>query len=404
MTNYLSSIMKGYVKSYLGLDKACWQGIILSFIESTLIGVYYFLPLYFVNNLQMNIVTSSMLISFYGIGAVFGGLLGGKLSDKTSPGLVTTICLIIQAIVFYGMTIFTDTNLLAIDLFVMGVASYGFITANHLWVLSKCKDHEMKKLTALNLLNVASNLGFGLSAVIISFLAVYGFKNVFYFCSILLCVSAIHFFFLESSENKLLCLNDNTNKIDNDEVISNKGNKKFLWLVLICLFLVGFIIFQSNTTYSIFIQKTFPDFGMQGVGALFALNSIMVVILQAPIIYFFSDYNKVIIMGVGAFLLGLGMFLLNFCFIFTWALFSCMIYTIGEILFFSVAQFICYENGVEKRKGHVLGVYRMVYASSRVVAPTAGAFVFQHYGSNVLWIICGTIGLFCLAACSFIRK
>jgi MFS family permease len=199
MSNHLISIIKSYTSSYSGISRTCWQGITLNFIESTLIGIYYFLPLYFINNLKFDITVSSIIISFYGLGAILGGYIGGKLSDHISPSAVSIGSLVIQGIVILALIKLKTISLLMIALFLMGIASYGFITSNYLWILNHCNNHEGQRLKAINALSIASNLGLGLSAIIVSALTEDGFNRIFIFSGSLLLLSAIYFHFLEKS-------------------------------------------------------------------------------------------------------------------------------------------------------------------------------------------------------------
>jgi predicted MFS family arabinose efflux permease len=88
------------------------------------------------------------------------------------------------------------------------------------------------------------------------------------------------------------------------------------------------------------------------------------------------------------------MLMLSFTSFFVLAIVSCFITTIGEILFFSVSQLICYEKGTIRKKGHSLGMYRMVFAASRAIGPATGSLVYQRLGGDMLWYLCGFFWLF----------
>lgn len=406
MSGYLLSILESYAASYSGLTSKCWQGIFLSFFEAALIGVYYFLPLYFVHQLHFSVATSGAILSFYGMGTILGGIMGGRLSDQMSPGIVSIGSLVLQAIVLLLLIKLKTLHLLAFSLFIMGIASYGFITSNHLWVLDQCNSSEAQKLKAINILNAASNLGFAVSAIVISCSMAYGFQNILFFAAGLLSLSALYFFYLEKqiivvSEIKESSVTDVSNQIETHAV---KKNKKILWTVLGCVFLVGLVIFQMSTTYSLYIQSIFPELGMRGVGGLFALNALLIVAFQAPIVSFFSGYNKIDLVGIGAFLIGLGMLMLAISHVYAVVIVACMTYTLGEILFFSVAQFVCYQSGAKKKKGQSLGLYRTVYASSRVIGPAVGACIYQQWSGDMLWFLCGVVGSICLMSCLFNKR
>jgi predicted MFS family arabinose efflux permease len=177
MSAHLISSIRRYHAHYAGLSATCWQGILLSLFESALTGTYYFLQLYFINELKISITTAGLIMSFYGIGTILGGFVGGKLSDKMSSGLVATISILIQGVTLLAIIKIQSAPFLMMDLFLMGLACYSFITANHIWVLDKC-DQEFQKLKAINILNSASNLGFGLSAAMIGFCLDYGFHEL----------------------------------------------------------------------------------------------------------------------------------------------------------------------------------------------------------------------------------
>ena len=108
--------------------------------------------------------------------------------------------------------------------------------------------------------------------------------------------------------------------------------------------------------------------------------------------------------GIGASMIGGGMFILCFTNSFMLAIISCVIYTLGEMIFFSITQLVCYQQYDANNKGHSLGLYRTVYASSRVAGPLAGGLVFQHYGSETLWCLCGLIGLIALSLCLYYKN
>src|SRR3990167_5069020 len=148
MYTHLLSFTKNYFASYKNLPRSCWQGIFLSFVESTLAGVYYFLSIYFVDVLHFNISTAGIIISFYGLGTIFGGLIGGKLSDKISPVIVSATGLLIQSAAFLFLIILKDIYLLFFDLFILGIATYSFITSNYIWVLKQCENSAKDRLRA----------------------------------------------------------------------------------------------------------------------------------------------------------------------------------------------------------------------------------------------------------------
>lgn len=404
MTTYLLSAAKIYMDSYAGLPRKCWQGIIISFIAAVVMDIYFFLPLHFVSVLHFNVATSGLLMSCYGVGTIAGGFFGGKLSDRISPHIVTASSLLIQSIAFLLLQRLTSVNLLMFNLFMVGLASYGFLTSNYAWVLKHCDDHEPTKIRAMNLLNTASNLGFGISSAIISYFVVSGFTNMMHIASGVLCMLALYAFYFERTVLLVTPKQTIDQSLNESVAPLNKKNSTIIAIILGSVFLMGLIISQLNTTYSIYIHDTFPSYGMQGVGILFMLNAFLVVTLQTPIGDILSGYNKVMLAGIGAFLIGAGMCMLNFSYTFYYALIACVIYTCGEMIFFTFAQYLCYHNASANKKGQGLGLYRMIFASSRVAGPMVGTVIYQTFGGQTVWYLCGLLGVVCIYMCNAYKK
>jgi MFS family permease len=383
-----------YFHHYTGLSKSCWFHIFLNFFNSALIGLIYFLPLYFIQQLHLDLTKSSLIISCFGFGTILGGGIGGSSTDRFSPRFVVMMSLMIQTIAFFLLSHFTTPTALMINLLLLGAATYSFITANFIWALSYCEHIEEHKLKVIALLDSASNLGMGVSALMISMTTLTTISGLSLSASAsLFLLIAYLLFYTFPYKNASTQHHSSTHwSFFSTRSIFNK----ILLFILTTTFLSGIIISQLSTTYSVHLNTLFPNYRFGGFGYLFALNTFLIVTLQTPVANYCRTFDRIRIIGVGVFLLGFGLFMLIFSFHFWLVILACIVYTLGEMLFFSVAQLACYEQAPLHNKGFVLGLYRMVYASSRILGPAAGAYLYQHISSTALWLACGTIGITCL--------
>jgi len=385
----LQTFITLYFSSWRGLSSDCWKGLALNFIEALCVGISFFLPLYFMHDLQMDVINASLMISIYGAGTVLGSYIGGKTADHFSPYLIAITSFSLQGIALANLLLFTTPLALRLDMFVFGACSYIFLTANQVWVLQLCRDDQMR-MKAINVQAVIANLANGTSSLFISFFASISLSYIIGVSAYLVLGTALIIIGLP----KKLKLNSGPNPINRSDHVEKVSVVAQLFILcLICLFLVGLIIFQLGATYPIFIKQIFPQWQARGVGGLFAINCFLVVTCQAQLLDLLKKLPKLLLLGSGGFLLGLGFFLLAFTSHFSLAILSCIIFTLGEMLFFSVAQFIAYHAGPFAKKGARLGLYRMVYALSRIIAPVSGGYIYQHYSASMLWIGLGCIGL-----------
>jgi predicted MFS family arabinose efflux permease len=415
MFSFLPRGIKAYFKHYAGLPTICWNGIVIQGLTSIVAGFIFFISIYFTTVLKLNVGVAGTIISCYGVGNVLGGVIGGRLCDRYSPNIVSLGCALIQSICFFVLTQIVAIHILMLLLLIMGICNYGFITSMSVWVLNLCKREESLRLKAINIMAMASNFGIGLSALLIAFMYESGFHLIFSLASLLLITVVVYLLGLyfqqwRGVKNDVLSnmsihsYQDDRSKIIEASNNQTKPNYKIIYLILSCVFAVGLIIAQRRTTYPIYLHTLFPNTGIKAVSILLALNPAIIVLFQTPLVGMFSRVNKIMLVGAGAFLMGFGMLMLNFAMIYSIAILACVVYTIGEMLFFSSAQLVCYESGAPKKKGHSLGIYKTVYAVSTVIGPTVGGFIYHYFGGYIVWYGCGLIGLLCLTACYWHKK
>lgn len=164
------------------------------------------------------------------------------------------------------------------------------------------------------------------------------------------------------------------------------------------------MIAQLGTTYPIYIQNAFKSLGIQAVSILFILDTILIVIFQAPLVNLFSKSNKIFYAGLGGLFMGFGILILNFSSSFYIAIISCIIWTTGEMLFIPLSQLICYEKGLTQTQGSRIGAYQAIYALGTICGPVIGSQIYYYYGAEMLWYGFGIIGLTCFLSCNYFKK
>jgi MFS family permease len=399
-------MIKGYFSHYIGISFVVWERITLNFVVAITSSIGFFISFYLVKDLQFSILMAGYILSIYAVGMAIGGLLGGKLSDRWPAHTVSILFLILQATAFLILAYFKTHLLLVASLFLLGVTTSGFITSNNVCVLSQPIDKESARLKRINLLSMAGNLGMGVAAPLIGVFSHYGFNYIFFAASLILMVSALYLLFFTSHFPNTLNPHPTTEVAKQGLKIIFQDNAKLriLLLVLACIFLGSFIIAQLKSTYAIYLHDRFPAMGLHAASILFMVNSIMTVFFQVPFVNQFERYSRVMMVGVGVFLMGSGMLTLTFSHWFPIALVACVIYTAGEMLFNAMSQFVCYQIAPEHQKGQYLGLWRFVFSTSIIAGPSIGVVIYHHLGGNSIWYVCFGVGLVCLFACFYSKK
>lgn len=401
--NFIIQLIKRYVNNYRGIPLSGWQCIFMTLVNDMATGIVFFLSLYFVGILHFSIAKASIIISCYGIGKAIGGIVGGKLTDMMSADTIIISCLLIEAFLYLTLIKIHAFPILVIIGFILGVSAYIFTTANKLFVLNSINDHEDIKLKVLSLFYTASNFGLGMTAIYVAWLSKYGFNYIFSTSSVLLAASAILMYY-QRRKKPVINLNNSQYSTPQQNTLNKGQNIVVAWLVLACLFSIGLIIAQLGTTYPVFLTQTFPYLGVNAVSFIFILNTMLILFLQTPFANYFNKSNKILMVGIGAFLMAGAMALLSDAYSFLIVIISMVIYTMGEMIFFCMAQLVIYQHSSQDKKGQGMGLFQTTFALSMVIGPTIGGYVYDNFGCQILWCSCGLIGTFWLLISAYIKK
>lgn len=166
------------------------------------------------------------------------------------------------------------------NLFLLGLAAYGFKTSNNVWMLNMCGNDTLLRYKTISLSHVAANVGLGSSGVLIASMSPYGFQSIFYLSSLLLLCSALYLLF-QNPKTAHIPLPIRA-QFHNKHPYSNAA-PIILILIISCVFFVGLIIAQLGATYPLYIQDSFPHLGINAVSILFILDTALIVAFQAPL-------------------------------------------------------------------------------------------------------------------------
>ncbi len=159
----------------------------------------------------------------------------------------------------------------------------------------------------------------------------------------------------------------------------------------VCL-LLWFVYMNMNTTLGFYLNKQHgvPE---SGYGWLISINAIMVVLLQFPITRQIEKNPPMLMMAVGAFFVGSGLFLYGFVSTFWLFIVAMAILTIGEMVAVPVAYALVASFSPEEMRGRYNFVYGNSWGIAFAVGPWLAGLLLDHYDPNWLWYACGIFGM-----------
>lgn len=356
-----------------------WVLAALIFISRLSAMVKLFMALYLRQALGLPIETVGWLLSGYGAGLLIGSMGGGLLSDYFSTARLTAWLFFLSAWILALLGLVSNVLLLAGLLFFSGALDGAIRTLHQRLIMEFC--HVAQRARAQSLSRVASNLGMAIAGVVGGFLAQTDFRWVF-FASAAMTLLALVWFVRASSHRNVLTLEEVA------ETASVSGvpfrDKPFLWL-LAASFLLG-LAFEP--VYSM-LGNYLLDFyllGPEAIGWQFALNAMLVVLLQIPLSHLSEAWGARRQLLTGAVLLACGLGMLPWGSGVLYACLSTITWTLGEILFMPTLNILVMQRAQAGRSGLYFGAFSMCWSTSVLVSPTLGGQLYGHFGGHSVWI------------------
>ncbi len=381
----INRFFKNYKQAYSGLPKAVWFLSSVVLINRTGSIVFFFMTLYLTSQKDYTVAEAGQMISIYGLGALFGALLGGWLTDKIGSMKVQLFSLIFSGIGYIILGFAEESFQIAGLLFVVAVVSEAFRPANATAIAEVTSPEIRSRAYALN--RLAVNVGVTIGPAIGGFLATISYIYLFWIDGLTcLTASLVLWYFLDKFQFIV-------KKSDEEKNISIKSpwkDKLFLY-VLLLLLVMGFAFIQIFNTWPLYLKTVYNLFEDK-IGLLLALNALMVAFIEMPLIHNLEKYNVIKIMGLGGFLLLLGFALLPFGNSFLFAAITVVVWSTGEMLVFPFMAGFISNRANDNNRGKYMGMFTFTFALALVIGPALGTWIYDTHSPVMLWYGIGFAG------------
>ncbi|MBU1341511.1 MAG: MFS transporter [Proteobacteria bacterium] len=387
MSQAIEKLFSTVSDSYNDLPKEVWILSGISFINRCGTMVLFFIAIYLSQYMNFDIVTTGRIVGFYGIGAILGSFLGGILTDKKGAFFVQTLSLFCTAICFYSLEHLNSEFSFTIVLFFSGMFFDMIRPANSTAISQYCEPETRVKAFVLE--RQAINLGNSIGPALGGFLVVYGFHWLFRIDS-LTCILAFILLWINFHDKKRT-IKHSLNIKKSQSLSSPLKNRAFL-IFLAISFLIGICFFQIFSTYPIFMKSHYQltefKFGM-----IMSLNAILIILFEMILANYAKKFDPLRVIGVGAFMMGIGFAILPFNSNYVFAIFAMSIWSIGEMISLPFMSAHIANMANENNRGKYLGIYSSIFTSSLAFAPMIGSLIIDNIGYKALWVSIGVLGI-----------
>ena len=320
----------------------------------------------------LSIAQITVILSLLGVGRFVAEPLGGALSDRIGPGRTMLISLTGGALLLLALS-----SASAYGWIVAGVLGYSLILSLYKPAASTAVaalTTGAQRTRAYNLLYWAINVGASVAPLLGGYLAAFSFRLIFALDAATMGLyAALLGLFFKSERGRQAGRQAPDVRMQRDPL---------LWLYL----LAGLLFAITYQSYKLLALV----FAIQGYtaaqyGQVLAVNGILVVVLGLPIGHLIARDNRPRSQAIGALLLGLGFGMHAFAPTLAWHMLAVTVWTLGEIISYSMAKTVIAELGRAEVRGRYIGLAGSVSGLGTVLAPLLGGWLLTQYGNASVW-------------------
>ncbi|MBN2369360.1 MAG: MFS transporter [Vicinamibacteria bacterium] len=378
-----------YREAYSGLPRDAWILALLELVNRSGTMVFFFLTLYMTRRLGFSLAESGRAMSAYGLGAVAGTYFGGRLCDRIGAYHVQKISLAASGVLLIALRWPRAPWTMAAALFLLASAHEALHPANAAATARICRPEIRPKGFALS--RLASNLGVSFGPLIGGFLALIDYDWLFWVDGLTSLAAAVLALVLLPMAGP----RDGASRRPSRSAWRDIG---FLAMLPIIVG-VGLLFVQLLNAFPVYMRSVYglPE---NAIGGLIAVNTVLIVAIEMLLMHGLRRARPARVASLGTFLLGFGFALLPFGRGAPYAVFTVVVWTMGEILALPMLMTIVSARADESTQGEYQGVSSLGFATAWVIGPSLGMGIYDRFGSDALWYACGLLGIALSLGCS----
>lgn len=384
-----SRALARYRTAYSGLPREVWWLALVLFVNRSGAMVLTFLTLYLTRELEMSESLAGRMVSAYGLGAVCGAYLGGRLAQRFGAIRFQTVCLFAAAPGYVLIPLWKTWPAVAANLFLASLIAEAVRPANATAVTQLTPPESRMKAFALQ--RLAANFGFSFGPAVGGVLATYNYKWLFYVDALttLLAAGALLAIF------RMKAINDAAKSFPHAAAEASPLRDRIFVGFLLLMLANSLVFFQFGSTYPLTLRD---HFGMntRWIGMMFAVNTTVIVLVEMLLIDAIKDWPLLRTMGWGCLLSCLGFGMLPFGESAAYAILAMLVLTMGEMLSMALSSGFAANRGEAGGEARYMGWYMVMLASAMVAGPAIGAAIYQR-NPHAVWYASLGVGVAVLA-------
>jgi predicted MFS family arabinose efflux permease len=384
--NPFSSTLSLYKNAYSGLSRSTWLLSAVMLVNRSGTMVLPFMTIY-LTAMGFPLFQAGIVVGLFGAGAICGGYLGGKMTDKWGFHHIQLITLSGGGILFILLGMMKSYPLICLFTFILSLVNDAFRPANNTAIAQYRKEENRTRSFSLN--RLAINLGWAIGGTLGGIIASFNYHLLFWIDGLTNIFAAVLLYYLLKPEHAPE--QDPETKPAVPLARSAFHDQAYILFIGFAI-LYAVCFFQLFSTLPVYYKTVLhlPEFY---IGMLMGMNGIIIVVVEMVVIFRLEAKKKIMLfISTGVLLTALSFFIFNLLpsHPFT-AVLSVILVTFGEMFAMPFMNTFWISRTIPANRGQYAGLYTMAWSLAQVAGPTGGTWIAGHYGFNILWWIAGGI-------------
>ena len=348
-----------------------------------------------------SITQAGIVLGIFGAGAICGGFLGGRLTDRFGFHPVQRTALIGGGLLFMLLGLMRSYPLICSCTFLLSLVNEAFRPANSTAVAHYSKEENRTRSFSLN--RLAINLGWAIGGALAGVLASINYHLLFWVDGLTnLAAAFLLVRYLSPAANPFTAIIKKERKTVPDRPASR--DRTFLFFILLTI-IFATCFFQLFSTLPLYYKRVLhiQEFF---IGMLMSLNGLIIAIVEMVLVFSLEGRRQnLIYISLGVAMVGVSYFLLNLLPTTAAMAVLCMVLvTFGEILSMPFMNSFWISRTAPANRGQYAGFYTIAWSAAQVLGPSCGAQVVERMGWRALWWAVGTLCLLAAAGFNGLRR
>jgi predicted MFS family arabinose efflux permease len=397
----LGPIFSLYKQAYSGLSRATWLLSSVMLVNRSGTMVVPFMTIYLTSPaMGYSIAQAGLVMGIFGLGAICGGFVGGRLVDRWGFHRVQLAALCGGGIAFMILGQVKSYPLICVCTFLLSVVNDAFRPANSTAIATYSKEENRTRSYSLN--RLAINLGWAAGGALGGILASINYHLLFWVDGgTNLAAALLLRLFLQPEKTNAV---HHAREAPNKPVMSPYRDRTYLQFI-VCTMLFASCFFQIFTTLPLFYKRVLgmPEYM---IGLVLTINGLIISVVEMVLVFKLEGRrDNLYYVFIGVLAIGASYLLLDVLPLSLFLVYFCMVVsTVGEMLTMAFLNSFWISRTSRSNRGSYAGLYTIAWSTAQVIGPTGGAEIAQRAGFNVLWWTVGGICLLAAMAYRYLRK